>query len=553
MTYLAFPVILSHPTGVKRARTLSSRERKLRGEIKMIAAVGEGSRSQGRDYELAIVGGFGWPEKPRQTKTCSQDDCVRERIVVTDLYCDTHDRFLPFVRDWSNTSRVMAIVTGAAVIYASFTLAAQLNSWLPLFAVYALIGLATVGLPLRLFPLTVRVAILIWLLACAVTLTYHLTGANAHTILITAIILAAMCGLGLHIGMHSVQVALDEKAVNNEAHRPRAVLALVTGAFTISAALSVAGLSLVLVPRSLSVDAAQLTTGALIAAVTAFAVGWLVAAVAGFIHGAPRISMDTAAIRSWRGWEPVNWRAARTALRQRQIRSIVDRMGDVLRRAVIRLADALRISSVASARTAANFLMAAVRILVNILIRGVNFILKLIIIVFRAILAGLASAWWFSSSAVRLTILYLLYAIAVAGLPTATLFIAAACTSVAAGQTLRYLIYGSLVALLQFGSLAVLGIAALATAWITLASQRLNSSLRSARRSASITAPYWLLLVATGGWIVGLPGTLGHGRIHVGWVTLISTGALAIAFVWSQFINKPRDESEAQGVVTRQA
>jgi hypothetical protein len=280
----------------------------------------------------------------------------------------------------------------------------------------------------------------------------------------------------------------------------------------------------------------------------------MTATVSGLLDGVPRISLVTAAFPTWRGAKPVSWRAARTAIRRRQIHTIVDRMGDVLRRALIHLADALRILSAASARTAANLLLAAVRILLNSLIQVANFILKLITILVRALVAGLKSAWWFCSNAAELAILYLIYTIAAAGLPTVALFVAAACTSASAGQALSYLVSGSLIALLQFGALAALGIAALTAAWIALASQRLNTSFRSAFRSASITSPYGLLLVATGGWIVGLPGTFGHGRIHVGWVTLISTGALMIAFAWSQFTNKPQDDSEtARDIAAKRA
>jgi hypothetical protein len=320
----------------------------------MTATVGQASRSRGTGSELGIVGGFGWPEEPAEIETCSQADCDGDQIVATDLYCVTHDRFLPLVRDWGNSSRVIAVVTGAAVIYACFALAAESNSWLPLFAVYAVIGLAAVGLPLRVFPFTVRVATLLWLLACAVAMTYHLTGSDPHAVLVTVLILAAVCGLGLHSGVLAVGDALDERTVRNDDHRPRAVLGFTTGAFVVSAALAVAGLSLLFAPRSLSVDAAQLVPAALIAAALVLALGLLVATAAGLVNGAPRISSETAALRTWRGVRPRDWRAARTTIRRRRVHTIVDRMGDVLRRALIRLADAVRILAVASARTAAN-------------------------------------------------------------------------------------------------------------------------------------------------------------------------------------------------------
>jgi hypothetical protein len=186
--------------------------------------------------------------------------------------------------------------------------------------------------------------------------------------------------------------------------------------------------------------------------------------------------------------------------------------------------------------------VAAVRILVNALIKSVNFTLKLIILCVRGVSAGIVSAWWFCLNAIELTVAGLFHSVVTAGLPVAALFTGSGLTLAAAAETRHYLIAGSMIALLRLISFAVLGILALTTAWIMLASQPISVSLRSAGRSASVAGPYALLLVAVGGWLVGVPGTLGYGRIHVGWVTLVSTTFLAGAFVWSQFIHRPQDD-----------
>jgi len=511
----------------------------------MTSTIVAGSASDGTGFRQVTVGAFGWPEQPRRVKGCPQDDCDSGLILATDLYCTSHDRFLPFVRDWTNAGRVTAVVAGAALIYGFFELAGELGSWVPVFIVYAMIALGTVSLPLRLFPSTIRMTILTWFAACAGTLIYHLTRSHFHAIMITALIIAAACALGLHSGIQSVQGALAEKGVNNRDDRPKPVLAFVTAAFVISAAAGIAALGLLLAPEALLLGESRLMPFAVITAVAATAAGLLGAVVAGLIDGAPRVSLETPGFRTWRGPEPVSWRARPTAIRRRRIHTIVDRMGEVFRKALIRLADALRILSVVSARATVNLLLTAARMSANGLIRCVNFVFKLIVILLRGIVAGLSSTWWFCSNAVELTILDLLYAIVAAGLPVAALFVAAGLTTVSAGDTRLYLISGSLGALLHLGFQATLGIAALTLAWITLASQGVMDSLRSARRSAMIIVPYSLILVAAGGWIVGIPGTLGHGPIHVGWVTLVSTSALVISLVWSQFIKKAQDESEA--------
>jgi hypothetical protein len=393
------------------------------------------------------------------------------------------------------------------------------------------------------------VTILIWFTACAGVLTYHATGAHFHAIMMTTLLIAAACALGLHAGILSVQSALAEKGVDNRNHRPKAVLAFVTGALAISVAAGIAALGLLLVPKSQLLGESGLMDFAIITIVASAAAGLLGAIAAGFIDGAPRVSLETPGFRLWRGPEPVSWRAWPTTIRRRRVHGIWDRMGEVLRQTLIRLADALRILSVASARATVNLLITAARMSVNGLIRCVNFVFRLIVILLRGIVAGLVSTWWFCSNAAELTTLYLLYAIVAAGLPIAVLIVAAGLTTVSAEDTRLYLISGSLVALLHLGMRAILGVAAITLAWITIASQHVSDSLRSARHSAMMFVPYALILVAAGGWIVGIPGTLGHGPIHVGWVTLVSTSALVASLVWSQFIKKVQDESEADAGV----
>ena len=511
----------------------------------MAGMAGAASGLQAQAPEHIIIGAFGLPEEPQQAEGCSQEGCATDRTLLTDLYCGSHDRFLPLVRNWTNIGRVTVVVIAAAAVYGCFALAAQLSSWLPLFVVYAVTGLAAVSLPLRLFPLTVRITVAIWFVAIIATLTYHYTKPGVHATMVIALVIVAACALGLHSGSNAIQDAMDETVIKNDDRRPKTVLAFVAAAFTFAAAGGAVEVSLLLIPQSLVRGRSWLMPVAAITLATALALGLLIAIVAGLFDGAPRVSLDTPRIDAWGGLRLVTWSAQPTRIRRRRVHTVVDRMGEVLRRTLIRAADALHIASKASARTVINIFLTAVRIFVNGLIQCINFVVKVVVIIVRAIAAGVKSALWFCKHASRLVILYLIYAIVAVGLPVTALFMGAGFTAVAAEDTLRYLISGSLVGLLLFGLFASMGILLLTTAWITLASQRLGLSFRSAHHSASIAAPYGLLLVAAGGWIVGLPGTLGHGQIHVGWVTLVSTGILAAVFIWSQFINKAQDEVES--------
>src|SRR6266516_2522569 len=195
----------------------------------MTETMSAGGRSRGTDQDEVIVGGFGWPEQPARTEPCPQDNCDHSKTLATDLFCGSHDRFLPFAQRWTTGSRRASIVAGAALIYGCFALAAQSGSWLPVFLVYALIGLAVVGLPLRVFPTTVRVAVAVWLVACAATLIYHFTGPHSRAIMVTALLITAACGLGLDSGINSVQQALHGGLVTSKHQRPSGVLAFVAG------------------------------------------------------------------------------------------------------------------------------------------------------------------------------------------------------------------------------------------------------------------------------------------------------------------------------------
>jgi hypothetical protein len=77
-------------------------------------------------------------------------------------------------------------------------------------------------------------------------------------------------------------------------------------------------------------------------------------------------------------------------------------------------------------------------------------------------------------------------------------------------------------------------VAALATlAWILLCGLPWRRYTASLVHSAGIASANGLLLLAVGGWVVGVPGLLGHGPIRVGWLTLAATAVLTAATLWS--------------------
>jgi hypothetical protein len=505
--------------------------------------VAEAAYSRPRTFRGLGIGAFGWREMPAATEVCPQGDCINGTTLVTDLYCTAHDRFLPYVRDWSNGARVAGAVVLAFLVYGSFALAAQLDSWVPLFLVYVATGLAIAVLPLRRFPVTAWVTAVLWLGGCAFAVSYRVAGSGARQFIVAVLILVVASGTGGHCATFAARDAKDERRFSNADRRPRPALAFVAGAFSLGLVIGITALALDYLPRTLIAAQSSLTIVMAIAAAACLAAGLIGATVAGAIDGVPRASRETPQIAAWQGAGKVTWRAHRTIIRPRHIRTVIDRMGDVLRRALIRLADAMRIVAVAAARTGLNLLFEAARIAVNWLIACTNAVIKFALITARMIAASIVSATWLATRAIALAIAALAYVALASVTPVAVIGVAASLAVVAAADTLRYLTDGSLAALLMLSVSSAIAMASLCIAWIVLASQRPALSFLSLRRSASIAGPYAVLFVAVGGWVVGLPGTFGPGRIHVGWITIVTTALLVVAFIWSQFSNSTQEES----------
>jgi hypothetical protein len=428
-------------------------------------------------------------------------------------------------------------IIAATLVCGAFALAGETMSWPSLFAFYGLTGLAAVWLPLRLFPNTANAAFAIYASSETAILIYHVAGSAVHAGIVTAVLITTVFFLGAHSGIHSAAEAAD-MASEASNHKSPGVLILVTLCFVTAFTAGVAALGMLLIPGSLFLARPGLMPASVILAGCAVGIGGFAALITGLIESASHIALDTPRLGLWGGPGLVTWHRDRTVIRRRRVVSVWDRMGEVLRRSVILMADTLQIIAVAAARTIVNIMFTAVRITVNEVLRCINALARVAVLTYRCIVAGVASALRNCARALLLATLFVFYAAISAGLPVGLLTVAAAMTLISAEETRLYLIDGSLEALLRCGIAATTGLVALTTTWIVLANEPLRSCILSARRSVIVTAPYALIFIALGGWIVGLPGTLGPGRIRVGWVTIVSTVLLISAFVWSQFINK---------------
>ncbi|MCW2942632.1 MAG: hypothetical protein JWN00_5617 [Actinomycetia bacterium] len=473
-----------------------------------------------------LIGSFGWVEEPRPAEVCPEHDCPP--ALPTDLYCVEHDRFLPFVEGWTNIGKIAAVLTVSALLLSGFVFTAELNSWLPVFLAYAILGLGVVVLPLRRFTITARTTTVVWAGACCVALIYQSRDMHVRGVIGAWLVATGAVVVALHAVPAAAHAALDDRFVGNSKDRPRRVLAFVSGTFVVMAI-------------SALLHVGPLSSGgryaASVIALVALAAGVVAAVRAGMIDGAPRIDRN---VWRWRAptsaWQ-VGWRAHPKAVQHWQTTKTIERIGELVRRSLLHAGNAVKVAAFGAARTTANLLLTAWYLLQCFFIYCINQIIRGAVLMARAIWAGLLSAIWLLVRSLAVALFHLAYTLISMAIPVAMLAIAAGLEILASEQTRQYLIGGSLISLLQLAVTAAAAIGALTVAWLVLAGQPRRLSLRSAFRSANITGPYAIILIAVGGWIIGLPGTLGPGRIHVGWLTLTSTTLLAGAFLWTQLSN----------------
>jgi hypothetical protein len=484
--------------------------------------------STGAPGNSIITSSFGWEESARPVETCPTTGCASGGTRPTDLYCASDGRFLPLSREWSDGVRSTAIGVFAALVYLGFALTAELDSWLPTFFVLGAIGLSVVALPLRNFPVTAKVAGVFWITATVIALIYHAVGARSDAVTVAVLLIAGGCGLAAHSGFFAIFVALGD-----DGKRPRQAIALVAAALVVAAAAGTTFLAFELVPMPFPLDEGLIKSIALYTAGVAVAFGVVVALAVGMVDGPRGRSPRVPEIEEWAGFRPVGWQGTRKPVLHRPS-SGIDVIYELIARAAIRVRNAVVVVAWMLARKSVNFVLGTARVVVNSLIYAANVAINLCYLIVWVAWLALGATVSILFGAAELAVWYVFYALVVLVLPVSALAVAAATLPWLAEETRRYLLDGSLAVLAEFVLLSVMAITALTAAWILLANQRLNVSVSSVRHSAGNVSPYVLLLVTAGGWLVGLPGSLGYGRVHLGWVTFLSTALLVTLLIWSR-------------------
>ncbi|MER6226116.1 hypothetical protein ABT189_37140 [Streptomyces sp900105755] len=484
-------------------------------------------------------------ERPVVASGCPESDCAPGAIEAHDVYCRSHERLLPFSTSAPTRTRWLVVNLLRAVVCGVFTVAAQTASTMPVTVLAVLAGAVVLALPLRHYPVGRTAALVLWALACAVTALAAVTGAHGHRIIGTvSLALVALAWLGW-TSARLTDRADSGRTRSRRARRPnpddrsggRTVGMIASGMAAVPVALLLslllgqgpAGwlLRLPAVRGWLLMAAVGSLAGALLAALLVGALdGWGLVDLRtrqATLPGRPAMLRWTPADRRWKGAPP---------------RSFAGRV-QVL---VLELRHQLVTAALRCAAFAANVLRLTGHHAARAVVRLANFLFRQAVILLRRARMSLICAAHVLGRAVRALVTTVPRSVRIVLLPTAVLVLAAVLVPVVARETTAYLTHGGP------GRLGVAILGALAcvllctVAWAAFTGEPFARTRDSALRTAGLALPHVVLLTTVGGWVLGLPGTFGHGRIHVGWLTLTLTALVLVFLVRARPDRKPASD-----------
>lgn len=458
-------------------------------------------------------------EEPTPSSGCRDELCDRPDVGPVDLYCPVHERLIPFSKVELGRTRWIVINLLRAAACGAVVLASWSANSIPLFVLFVSAGAVVAAAPLHRLPLTAKAAIGGWLIACLVAKVLPILG-SAHESVVRAVVVAVVLVLAVvHAGAFawSVQKTRDGAAPAVTVAAFAVVPAMALGWF-----LSNPSVGFTSVPDWLR---SWLQIGML----TGVAGALLVAAIAGAVHGQARVNRSVTPLVMARAepWQ-VDWKAAG----HRGSRSARTSPWE---RALNEFASRAQVALVATARGVANLLLRAAHIIQVIVFRLINWGYRRLVMGIRRFAAAIAATGEVLAEAARLGATVLTRTGRVVLLPALMVSVGAAAASYGAEYQLRYLLGEGLMLLGPLALAIAAGLLALTVLWMSLSGVPLRVSVPSWAHTMSVAAPQVIVMFTLGGWIVGLPGTLGHGPIRLGPVTITSTVLLLVVFAWARW------------------
>jgi hypothetical protein len=410
-------------------------------------------------------------------------------------------------------------IVWSAALCLSFVIGANVASPYPVFAATAILGAALVGLPLRRFRLAAPLGVLAWL-GCAVAVSFALgEGSTADARITTAAIGVTVVAWVISFAWFAyVREGSDEALISIAGATFITCIAVAIDCVVVIGIASLPGHDrFFVVPPDLR---PSLTTVAVLAPIAAA----VVAIVAGLLRA---VDDERAQPGDWLPTPPSPRPVKRPRGTRRTTFGAARDPGTIVLRALAIFVDEVGVA----ARLIAILIMQGLRWLVHWFLRGLVLVGNLLWRwVYQSVMIVVEGAV-LSIQAVRMSV-------RVVAVPIGCFLIAAFAALSFARHDLDYLITGSLQALgLLFAHLLVATVA-LTAAWIALSREPMSRALRSAGLTLSNFGARLVIVVAVGGWIVGLYGYFGDGPIRVGWVTFGATLILILSATISAIRNR---------------
>jgi len=479
-------------------------------------------------------------EKAGPVSGCPEQGCDTSALTTVDLYCETHGRFLPAARVIPGKLVAAAINVARAAVCAAFVLAAQIKTSLPLFLVGVLVAAVVLLPPLRLYPIALRWALACWALATTLTLILSWTSLTAQRIAVLTLLMVLTVITAIHLGPLSAESSGQALLEGDGA---RSVTARVRGYVAASAAIlpvALTGwLTLVLLQMAWPVDTGWIRGFLLTAGIGTIAVAGLTAIVFGILFYGNTVDFSfRRPLGQPREPRPLTWSLARWRPTRISDRDLADRVSRDVTMLLFQIAQAL----VVLGRSAVHFARFLLYAAVSLLSTGVNAVLSAMLWAALWVASVLVGAAQSLRGAVRVLGITIPHTLRVVVLPVVSMAYAAALTMFWSRRTYAYLVDGTAWALVE-SLLAAAGAVLLLTAtWTALSGLPVRATVRSATRTLAIFGANALVLLAVGGWAVGLAGTIGGGQIRVGPVTITASVILLAAWLWSRRRSAPGGE-----------
>jgi hypothetical protein len=476
---------------------------------------------------------------------CGEEPCDLSGVLPVEVFCRAHDRLLPFPGAPESRQRLVTLSLLAMGVCLAFVLTAQSDNPGPLFAAGGFMAMAASILPLRRYPTSWRAVAVLFVLAYAAAFSAPLTTLPVHRTVGTLLSCLVVAGWGFVLLQAALRGGWDGLVSGGREPGQGEVAESVGHSSTDTERYSWAGTVVavgVVTPAALLVYLvlafgpaggtepvpAKVLRWLLVIAVAGVVMSVLVAVADGLL-GVQGFDKTVGSLRVPVLGPQRLWEKRRPPVQQRpqhpleRLASFVPKTAFAIVNGAGRTAYTVRYMVQVVAHRAA-----------VVAVGFANSVWRVIVLSLRYLgLAALDSAavlFWSAQLALpstrRATRVVLLPVLATGGV--------SAFIRLAAMADRNYLVDGGLRELAVTAGAGLAAIALAGLVWVYLCGLPKLMSLATAGRNLSISAPNAVMMLAIGGWVVGLPGTFGYGVIHVGWITGGATLAVAAAYVFTR-------------------